>query len=362
MPAATVHQVLAEELGPQLAAAVPRRSTTSRPPPRRSARCTARSGRTAATSRSRSSTRAPATALLADLNQLGPARPAVRPAGSPGLDVKPLLAELQGRVAEELDYALEAEAQRGVRRGVRRRPGHRRARGRRRAPSRSSSPSGSTGTPLSRIIADGTAERARPRRPRCYLRVPALRARAGRAAARRPAPGQLPAARRTAGSASSTSARSPGCPTGCRAPIGRLLALALAGDAEARARRAARRGLRQASIDVDAEALLDYLRADPGAGWRRAFQFTRAWLRGRRSGSSTTRAARSGRLGLQAQPAAVVPADPPGRRSAPSACSASSRPRCRSGRAWSAGCPASTCPPALTAPDAHRSAAPRVTR
>jgi predicted unusual protein kinase regulating ubiquinone biosynthesis (AarF/ABC1/UbiB family) len=31
---------------------------------------------------------------------------------SPGLDVKPLLAELRARVAEELDYALEADAQR----------------------------------------------------------------------------------------------------------------------------------------------------------------------------------------------------------------------------------------------------------
>ena len=31
----------------------------------------------------------------------------------PGLDVKPLLAELRARITEELDYELEAEAQRG---------------------------------------------------------------------------------------------------------------------------------------------------------------------------------------------------------------------------------------------------------
>jgi predicted unusual protein kinase regulating ubiquinone biosynthesis (AarF/ABC1/UbiB family) len=31
---------------------------------------------------------------------------------TPGLDVKPLLAELEKRVAEELDYRLEAESQR----------------------------------------------------------------------------------------------------------------------------------------------------------------------------------------------------------------------------------------------------------
>ena len=49
-------------------------------------------------------------ALMSDLRQL--ARVA-RTVGSmiPGIDVKPLIAELQDRVAEELDYRLEAEAQ-----------------------------------------------------------------------------------------------------------------------------------------------------------------------------------------------------------------------------------------------------------
>src|SRR5262245_29655650 len=50
-------------------------------------------------------------ALLSDLNQLS------RLAGlfrviQPGLDVKPLLAELRARITEELDYKLEAAAQR----------------------------------------------------------------------------------------------------------------------------------------------------------------------------------------------------------------------------------------------------------
>ena len=50
-------------------------------------------------------------ALLADLTQLSRfAR--MFAVLSPGLDVKPLLAELRARVAEELDYALEADAQR----------------------------------------------------------------------------------------------------------------------------------------------------------------------------------------------------------------------------------------------------------
>jgi predicted unusual protein kinase regulating ubiquinone biosynthesis (AarF/ABC1/UbiB family) len=50
-------------------------------------------------------------ALLADLTQLSRfAR--MFAAISPGLDVKPLLAELRARIVEELDYALEADAQR----------------------------------------------------------------------------------------------------------------------------------------------------------------------------------------------------------------------------------------------------------
>ena len=49
-------------------------------------------------------------ALMSDLRQL--ARVARTVGGIvPGIDIKPLIAELQARVAEELDYALEAEAQ-----------------------------------------------------------------------------------------------------------------------------------------------------------------------------------------------------------------------------------------------------------
>src|SRR6476620_10318232 len=51
------------------------------------------------------------TALMADLNQL--ARFArLFAALFPGMDVKPLIAELKARVVEELDYGLEADAQR----------------------------------------------------------------------------------------------------------------------------------------------------------------------------------------------------------------------------------------------------------
>ncbi|WP_432095054.1 ABC1 kinase family protein [Streptomyces sp. bgisy100] len=50
-------------------------------------------------------------ALLSDLNQLGRFARILGPL-IPGMDVKPLITELRDRVSEELDYALEAEAQR----------------------------------------------------------------------------------------------------------------------------------------------------------------------------------------------------------------------------------------------------------
>src|SRR6266536_1056705 len=49
-------------------------------------------------------------ALVADLNQLGRLAGLFRVV-QPGLDVKPLVAELRARIVEELDYELEAQAQ-----------------------------------------------------------------------------------------------------------------------------------------------------------------------------------------------------------------------------------------------------------
>ncbi len=59
LPAATVHRVLAEELGPT-GGRTSSPSTTGQPPPPRSARSTGRSGTTAARSPSKSSTPGPA--------------------------------------------------------------------------------------------------------------------------------------------------------------------------------------------------------------------------------------------------------------------------------------------------------------
>jgi predicted unusual protein kinase regulating ubiquinone biosynthesis (AarF/ABC1/UbiB family) len=49
-------------------------------------------------------------ALLSDLNQLGRFARLLGPL-VPGIDIKPLIAELRDRVSEELDYGLEAQAQ-----------------------------------------------------------------------------------------------------------------------------------------------------------------------------------------------------------------------------------------------------------
>ena len=134
-----------------------------------------------------------ATALMSDLNQL--ARFArLFAALFPGLDVKPLIAELKARVVEELDYGLEADAQRAFAAAYAgdaadRRPagGRQRAEGHRLGVAR--------GHPAVQDHRQRHPRAARPRRAPPG-RPALLRPAAGRPAARRSAPGQLPAARR----------------------------------------------------------------------------------------------------------------------------------------------------------------------
>lgn len=110
MPAALVHQVLAKELG----AGWRRKLTSFDNDPAAAAsigqvhRAVWHDGRDVAV---KVQYPGAGEALLSDLKQIS--RAARLFAGwIPGLDIKPLVAELQARVAEELDYALEAEAQR----------------------------------------------------------------------------------------------------------------------------------------------------------------------------------------------------------------------------------------------------------
>ncbi|MBW3641207.1 MAG: AarF/ABC1/UbiB kinase family protein [Actinobacteria bacterium] len=214
-------------------------------------------------------------ALLGDLKQLSRlAR--VFSGFSPGLDIKPLLAELEKRVAEELDYGLEAESQATF----------------------AAAYAGDDeilvpavvanservlvtewmeGVPLSRIITDGTAaerDRVSLLLARFLFSGPVL---AGLLHAD-PHPGNfrlLPDGRLGVIDFGAVDH----LPDGAPEPIGRLFRLALAGDADAVLSELRREGFVKDELELDAQEVLDYLRPmlDPVA--THSFRFSRPWLR-----------------------------------------------------------------------------------
>ncbi len=215
-------------------------------------------------------------ALLSDLNQLS------RLAGlfrvlQPGLDVKPLLAELRMRISEELDYELEAATQRRFAEAY--------------AddeeiyvpPVIAAAPrvlvtAWTDGDPLSRVIASGTPAE----RDNAGLRLAILHF-SGPARAELlhadPHPGNfrmLPDGRLCVLDFGAVS-RLPG---GHPETIGRLARLALAEDATGVLDGLRDEGFVKPDVEVDAEGVLRYLRPllDPIAVPE--FRFTRAWLRG----------------------------------------------------------------------------------
>src|SRR5262245_51189259 len=214
-------------------------------------------------------------ALLSDLTQVG------RLAGlfrvlQPGLDVKPLVAELRARISEELDYELEAAAQRAF------------------AEAYAGDPEifvpgvvavaprvlvteWVSGTPLSRLISDGEKDE----RDRAGLLLATLNfsapARAGLLHAD-PHPGNfrmLPDGRLGVLDFGAV-ARLPG---GHPEPIGRLTRLALDGEADAVLAGLRAEGFVRPGANVDAAAVLEYLRPALEPIAKPEFQFTRAWLR-----------------------------------------------------------------------------------
>jgi predicted unusual protein kinase regulating ubiquinone biosynthesis (AarF/ABC1/UbiB family) len=214
-------------------------------------------------------------ALLSDLNQIGRMS---RLVGLlvPGLDVKPLIAELKARVAEELDYGLEASSQATF------------------AAAYSGDPdvlvpsvvhqAGQVlvtewvdGKPLSRIIASGTvAERNRAGLLLArFLFSGPQRARLLHAD---PHPGNfrlLEDGRLVVLDFGAVNR----LPDGLPEPIGRLLRLAIDDDAVGVLAGLREEGFVKSSIDLDARRLLDFLSPILDPVRADEFRFDRAWLR-----------------------------------------------------------------------------------
>ena len=215
-------------------------------------------------------------ALLSDLAQLSRLANLFK-ALQPGLDVKPLLAELKARITEELDYTLEADAQKAFAKAykgddeiyipavVANAP-------------RVLVTEWIDGTPLSQVIATGDEElrnRAGYLMATLHFSGPA---RAGLLHAD-PHPGnfRLLSDGRLGVMDFGAVAR---LPEGHPEPIGRLTRLALAGKADEVLLGLREEGFVRDTIDIDAQGVLDYLRPMLEPIAVDEFQFSRAWLRG----------------------------------------------------------------------------------
>jgi predicted unusual protein kinase regulating ubiquinone biosynthesis (AarF/ABC1/UbiB family) len=220
-------------------------------------------------------------ALLSDLAQLGRVARLFGPL-VPGMDIKPLIAELRARVSEELDYDLEARAQRAH------------------AEEFADDPDVFVprvvhqaeqvlvtewmgGVPLAEVIARGSREQ-RDRAGQLLARfLFAGPARTGLLHAD-PHPGNFrllmddgpPEGWRLGVMDFGTVDRLPdGLPT----PIGTALRLALEGDAEAVLELLREEGFVKPTIELDPEAVLDYLEPIIEPAGQEEFTFTRSWMR-----------------------------------------------------------------------------------
>ncbi|MET8043519.1 AarF/ABC1/UbiB kinase family protein [Micromonospora sp. NPDC005215] len=215
-------------------------------------------------------------ALLADLKQLSRLGGMFR-AIQPGLDVKPLLVELRERITEELDYELEAESQRAFAEAYADDPEIYIPKVINAAP-RVLVTEWVTGTPLADIIREGTEEeRDEAGRLMATLHLSAPQ-RAGLLHAD-PHPGNfrlLPDGRLGVIDFGAVARMPEGTPE----PIGRIAALALRGDADEVVAGLRSEGFIGSTEEIDAEGVLDFIRPmlEPIAA--DGFRFTRAWLRG----------------------------------------------------------------------------------
>ncbi len=274
MPAATVHSVLAAELGPQWR----RRFRAFDDTPAAAAsigqvhKAVWKDGRPVAV---KVQYPGAGEALISDFNQV--ARVGRVAAGwIPGLDIKPILEELKARIVEELDYTLEAEAQGRFAAAFRGDPVFA-------VPEVvSSSPrvivsEWLEGVALSKLITQGTRAE-RDLGARRYLEfLLAGPARAGLLHAD-PHPGNfrlLPDGRFGVLDFGAEKR----LPEGMPPEIGQLLTLALQDDAEAVVAGLRGEGFIKASIEIDGEGLLDYIAPFLEPARHTTWVFSRAWMR-----------------------------------------------------------------------------------
>jgi predicted unusual protein kinase regulating ubiquinone biosynthesis (AarF/ABC1/UbiB family) len=215
-------------------------------------------------------------ALVADLNQLGRLASMFKII-QPGLDVKPLVNELRARITEELDYELEAAAQAAFANAYADDPEVF-------VPAVvTSAPQvlvteWVTGVPMSAIINDGEQEaRDDAGRRLAYLHFSAPAKTRMLHADPHPGNFRILADGRLGVLDFGAVAR---LPEGHPEVIGRLTRLALAGDAEGVVEGLREEGFIKPDLEIDAQAILDYLvpMLEPIAVDE--FHLTRAWLRG----------------------------------------------------------------------------------
>ncbi|CCI54550.1 MAG: AarF/ABC1/UbiB kinase family protein [Tetrasphaera jenkinsii] len=275
LPPAAVHAVLAAELGPRWRTAkflefddIPAAAASIG----QVHKATWRDGRTVAVKIQYPGARE---ALLSDLRQLS--RLARVSAGwVPGLDIKPVMAELTSRMSEELDYLLEATHQRAFAKVFRGDPDfaipevvH--------ASSAVLVSEWLPGVPLSRIIAEGD-QPTRDAAAQLYLEfLLAGPQRAGQLHAD-PHPGNFritPDGRLGILDFGAVN-RLPG---GLPPVMGRLLTHALASEAEPLVAGLRAEGFIKPTIEVDPESVLSYLRMFLEPLEHDRYRFDRAWLR-----------------------------------------------------------------------------------
>ena len=214
-------------------------------------------------------------ALIGDLNQVSRvARLAAN--WIPGLDIKPILEELKSRVAEELDYGLEAKSQKAFAAAF--------AGDREFAIPEVVYHKGKVlvsqwldGTPLSTIITTGS-QQARDAAATRYLEFLLVGPQRAGLLHADPHPGNfrmLPNGRLGILDFGAVNR----LPHGLPVAMGQLLTLALMGDAQGSLKGLRRQGFVKNSIDVDADELLAFIGPFMEPLRTDTFTFTRTWLR-----------------------------------------------------------------------------------